>query len=174
MTIPSTRTIRLRIAESTNHGKLAALNTTTAAWDQAVCFYTTIFLEYPRVFEARTTREARNGPDSGNTREIAWTEKVPLTWAESVTVPTAAHPTIPPERNLEAVSAGCLTDLRRAAIAAASGAVPSYRSNLRRWEKAPPTQGSRSRNHRSHTPTGRRMVGWPRCIWVTIAMVSFA
>ena len=83
MTIPATRTIRLRIAASTNQGKLATPNTTTAAWDQAVSFYTTIFLEYPRVFEARTTREVRSGPDAGKTKEVVGTEKDRLTWVES-------------------------------------------------------------------------------------------
>ncbi len=38
--VPTTRTIRLPSAASTNQGKLAALATTTAEWDQAVRFYT--------------------------------------------------------------------------------------------------------------------------------------
>ena len=141
--VPTTRTIRLRIAANTNPGKLAALATTTTEWDQAVSFYTNIFLEHPGVFEARTIRMVRSGPRAGTTREVAWTEKDRLTWAESVTIATTAHPNIPPERNLEAVCPGCPTDLRRAAIHAASGAVQSYRSSLQRWEKASPQHRGR-------------------------------
>ena len=89
--VPTTRTIRLRIGATTNPGKLAALATTTAEWDQAVSFYPNIFLEHPGVFEARTTRMARSGPHAGTTREVAWTEKDRLTWAESVTAATTSH-----------------------------------------------------------------------------------
>ncbi len=62
--------IPTRFAQDPVKGKLAALATTTAAWDQAFSFSTNMFLDHPRVFEARTTREVRSGPDAGNTREV--------------------------------------------------------------------------------------------------------
>ena len=67
--VPTTRRMRLRIGATTNPGKLAALATTTAEWDQAVSFNTNIFPEHPGVFEARTTRMVRSGPHAGTTRE---------------------------------------------------------------------------------------------------------
>ena len=141
--VPAVRTVRLRIAPSTNPGKIAALAATTEVWARAVAFYTDIFLDHPGVFDARKLRVMQKGPDTSTTKEVAWSEKDRLTWAESVTVATPAHPDIPPERDFEATCPGCPRDLRRAAIHAASGAVQSYLSNLRRWEKASPKRRGR-------------------------------
>ena len=134
--VPATRTVRLRIGAGTNAGKLAALAATVAEWDQAVCCYTNIFLDHPGVFEAHRVVLLRSGPDAGTTKEVAWSEQDRLTWAESVTVATSAHPHIPPERDFEAARPGGPRDLRRAAIHAGSGAVPSH-------PKQPPALGGR-------------------------------
>ena len=40
----------------------------------------------------RKTMLPRSGPEAGTTKEVAWSEKDRLTWAESVTVATPAHP----------------------------------------------------------------------------------
>ncbi len=45
--VAATRTVRLRIAPSTNPGKIAVLAATTEVWDHAVAFYTDIFLDHP-------------------------------------------------------------------------------------------------------------------------------
>ena len=140
--IPATRTVRLRIAPSVNQGKVAAMVATTAEWDRAVAFYTNLFLDHPGVFDARRTVVLSSGPDACKTKEAAWTDKDRLTWAESVTVATPAHPSIVPERNFAATCPGAPRDLRRAAIHAAAGAVQSYLSNLHRWEKANPKRRS--------------------------------
>ena len=132
--VPAVRTVRLRVAPSTNPGKIAAPAATTAVWDHAVAFYTDTFLDHPGVFDARKTRLVQRGPDAGTTKEVAWTDEDRLTWAEPVTVVTPTHPHIPTERDLDAVCPGCPMDLRRAAIHAASGAVQSYLSNVRRWD----------------------------------------
>ena len=147
----ATRTVRLRIARSTNPGKLAALEATVAEWNRAVAFYTDLFLSHPDVFSARKTEVVREGPHAGTTREVPWTDQDRLSWAESVTIPTAAHPDVAPDRNFVAVCPGCPRDLRRAAIHAAMGAVQSYLSNLRRWEAADPTRrGKRPKAPRPH------------------------
>ena len=139
--VPAVRTVRIRISPSTNPGKIASLGATTAVWDRAVAFYTGIFLDHPGVFEAR--KLLRSGPEAGTTKEAAWSEKDRLTWAESVTMATSAHPHIPPERDFEVACPDCPRDLRRAAIHAASGAVQAYLSNLWRWEKAGPKRRGR-------------------------------
>ena len=141
--VPATRTVRLRIGAGTNAGKLAALAATVAEWDQAVCFYTNVFLDHPGVFEATKPVVLHRGPHAGETEGVPWTDKDRLTWAESVTVSTPAHPHIPPARDLEMVCPGCPRDLRRAAIHAGSGAVRSNLSNLRRWEAASPKRRGR-------------------------------
>ena len=79
-------------APSTNPGKIAALAATTEVWARAVAFYTDIFLDHPGVFDARKLRVMQKGPDTSTTKEVAWSEKDRLTWAESVTVATPAHP----------------------------------------------------------------------------------
>ena len=45
--MPAARTVRLRIAASTNAGKVAALTATVAEWDRAGAFYTRLFLGIP-------------------------------------------------------------------------------------------------------------------------------
>ncbi len=139
--VPAIRTIRLRLAPNTNAAKLAPLPATVGVWDRAVTFYTDLFLDHPGVYEQRKTEV---DPKTGETREKPWDEKDRLTWAESVTVATAAHPDIAPVRSFDAVCSGAPRDLRRAAIHAASGAVQSYLSNLRRWEKTDPRRRGRA------------------------------
>ena len=154
--VPTTRTIRLRIGATTNPGKLAALATTTAEWDQAVSFYPNIFLEHPGVFEARTTRMVRSGPHAGTTRDVAWTEKDRLTWAESVTVATTAHPNIPPERNREAVCPSCPTDLPTYDVVQfMRQPAPCSRTAVTSCvgRRQAPNTGGGSRNHHAHTRT---------------------
>ena len=141
--VPAIRTVRLRIAATTNPGKVSALAATVAEWDRAVAFYTNVFLDHSGVFEARKTQLVQSGPDAGKTKEVAWTEKDRLTWAESVTVATPAHPDIAPDRDFDVACPGSPRDLRRAAIHAASGAVQSHLSNLRRWEAASPKRRGR-------------------------------
>jgi len=60
--VPATRTVRLRIAATTNPGKVSALAATVGEWDRAVSFYTNIFLDHPGVFEARKTPWCRADP----------------------------------------------------------------------------------------------------------------
>jgi len=141
--VPTTRTVRVRIAATANPGKVSALAATVAEWDRAVAFYTRLFLDHPGVFHASKTVELRSGPDAGRTKEVAWTEKDRLTWAESVTVATPAHPDIAPDRDFDADCPGAPRDLRRAAIHATCGAVQGYLSNLRRWEAAHPKRRGR-------------------------------
>ena len=141
--VPAVRTVRIRISLSTNPGKITALEATTAVWDRAVAFYTELFLDHPGVFEAHKPEVVRRGPDTGRYKDAPWTNQDRLTWAESVTVATAAHPNIAPDRDFEAICPGCPTDLRRAAIHAASGTVQAHLSNLRRWEKAGPKRRGR-------------------------------
>ena len=141
--VPAIRTVRLRIAATTNPGKVSALAATVGEWDRAVAFYTDLFLDHPGVFEARKTPLVQGGPDAGKPQEDAWTEKERLTWAESVTISTPSHPNIAPDRDFDVACPGAPRDLRRAAIHAASGAVRGYLSNLRRWESTNPKRRGR-------------------------------
>ena len=111
--IPGTRTVRLPIVPSPNARKVGALADTTTEWERAVAFYTDLFLDHPGVFEATKRRVVPAGPRAGETEEVAWTDKDRLTWAESVTVATPAHPNIAPDRDFD-------TDQRGAQSRAAS------------------------------------------------------
>ena len=123
--VTATRTVKLRLHPAANVDKVAALAATYEIWRRAVAFYTEFFLAHPDIFD-----EVKRKHDL-------------LTWAELKTVPTAAHP-----RPLEGwdVSRACLqiqTDLRRAAIHAASGVVRSYLSHRRTWEAKDPRMRGR-------------------------------
>ena len=85
------------------------------------------------MFEAKKPVVLKDGPEAGPTKDVAWTDKDRLTWAESVTVATPAHPGIAPERDFEEECPSARRDLRRAALHAAAGAARGYRSNLDRW-----------------------------------------
>ena len=110
--VPAIRTVRLRIAATTNPGKVSALAATVAEWNRAVAFDTDLFLDHPGVFEARKTVRPRSAPAAGTTKEGAWSEKDWRTWVEAVTVATPAHPHILSERDFEAACPGCPRDLR--------------------------------------------------------------
>jgi transposase len=96
------------------------LDNTLALWDRLTEFYVEFFLVHSSAVEAMD-----------DAKEL-------LTWAESRTVPTGAHPHPLPGWNLEESLPGIPAEFRRAAINAAAGAVRSYLSNLRRWEKTDP------------------------------------
>ncbi|HEY8449965.1 MAG TPA: hypothetical protein VIL95_05725, partial [Bacillota bacterium] len=113
--VTATRTVRLQVTPWINPGKLGMLGATVAAWDRAVAFYTEFFLDHASAVEETDRKRL-------------------LTWTEVHTVATACHPN--PARDFGAVCPGMPVALRRAAINAAAGAVRSYLSNLRAWEKA--------------------------------------
>jgi hypothetical protein len=136
--VPAVRTVRLRIAPSANPGKKAALVATVGERDRAVAFYTDLFRARREVFAATKRREVQTGPHAGETEEVPWSDEDRPTGAESLTIPTAAHPEIAANLHFHA--------LRRAAIHAGMGAVRSHLSNLRRWEAADPQRrGKRPR-----------------------------
>lgn len=113
--VTATRTVRLRVSPKINPGKLGMLFATVAAWDRAVACYTEFLLDHASTVEEMDRRGL-------------------LTWAETHTVATADHPH--PARDFGAVCPGMPVVLRRAAINGAAGAVRSYSTNLRAWEKA--------------------------------------
>ncbi len=119
-TVKSSRTIRLKVRPDANPGKLAAPETTAAMWDRAVAFYIEFFLAH-----------------LGILAEIPQNKKL-LTWAETHTVPTRAHPTPLPGWNIEESVSGLPVAFRRTVINAAIGAVRSYASNRKRWKTADP------------------------------------
>jgi len=119
-TVKVSRTIRLRIRPETNAVKLRALDNTLDLWNRLTEFYVAFFLAHSK------TVETMDGA-----KEL-------LTWAESQTVPTRAHPHPLPDWNLEESVPGVPVEFRRAAINAAAGAVRSYLSNLRQWQETDP------------------------------------
>jgi hypothetical protein len=122
----ATRSVRLRIALFTNPCELAVLEAIVAEWDQAVAFYTDLFLRCSR----RASPLDRPGSaELGRVRHD----------------PAAAHPHVAPDRGCTVLCPGCPTDSRRAAIQAPMGAVPSYLSDRQRWEAVDPTQRGKRR-----------------------------
>ncbi len=119
--VPAVRALCMRLAPNTNAGKLVALPATVAVGERAVGFYSDLFLGHPGVFAQRQTDV---DPKTGEIREKPWNDHDRLTWAESVTMATTAHPDIAPGRSLEAVCPGAPRDLRRAAIHAGRCRVP--------------------------------------------------
>jgi hypothetical protein len=85
------------------------------------------------VFERRT-EVIRRGPKAGQTRERPWSNRELLTWAESVTVRTRAHPDVLADRDFRRVCPGMPVEVRRAAINKAAGEVRSYLTHHARWE----------------------------------------
>ena len=132
-----TRTVRLRIAEGADPVAILAIASTQTEWAKAVRFYTDLFLEHPDVYEEKKTVRARTGEE----REVSWTEKDLLTWAERVSVRTEDHPTVLHE--FGEVCPQMPVTLRRAAINAASGAVVRHRTSHKLWELADPARRGR-------------------------------
>ncbi|MDA8347150.1 MAG: transposase [Thermaerobacter sp.] len=132
-----TRTVRLRIAEGADPVAIRAIASTQVEWAKAIRFYTDLFLEHPDVYEEKKTVRARRGEE----REVSWTGKDLLTWAERVTVRTEDHPTV--LHDFSEVCPQMPVTLRRAAINAASGAVASHLTNHKLWEMADPATRGR-------------------------------
>jgi hypothetical protein len=132
MLVSVTRTVRLRIAEGVDPGVIPAIKSTQAEWCKAVGFYTGLFLEHPGVYDEKKTVTTRKGGE----REVSWTAKDRLTWAERMSVRTEDHPLV--LRDFGEVCPQMPVTRRRAAINAASGAVASYLTNHKQWEKADP------------------------------------
>ena len=148
--VTATRTVRLCLGPEANAGKLEALAATVTAWDRAVAFYTQLFLDRPGVFEQRKIVTVTTADGTQVEQEVPWSEKDRLTWAESVTVKTPAHPDIGPQHDFEGTCPGAPRDLRRAAIHAGCGAVRGYLGNLHRWEGTVPKR--RGRHVRGRKP----------------------
>ena len=90
ITVTVTRTVRLRIAPSVEADTVRAIENTQAEWGKAVRFYTDLFSEHPAVYDENkrvTTQEGRE-------REVSWTAKDLLSWAERLSVKTEDHPEV--------------------------------------------------------------------------------
>jgi transposase len=132
MLVSVTRTVRLRIAEGVDPRVIPAIESMQAEWHKAVGFYTGLFLEHPDVYDEKKIVTTR----TGDKREVSWTAKDRLTWAERMSVRTEDHPLV--LRDFGEVCPQMPVTRRRAAINAASGAVASYLANHKQWEKADP------------------------------------
>ncbi len=133
--VTTTRTVRLHVATSADAGQ--AMEETRRAWLGAARFYTELFLGHPGVYKEKKLVTSADGKE----REVPWTSKDLLTWAERVTVPTRDHPTM--LHDFGKVCPQMPVTLRRAAINAASGAVASHLTNHALWEKADPQRRGR-------------------------------
>ena len=142
--VPTTRTVRLRIAATANAGKVSRPGGHGRGGGSGRrLLHPAVPRSSPGVFEAKKPVVLKDGPEAGPTKDVAWTDKDRLTWAESVTVATPAHPDIAPERDFEEEWPGAPRHLRRAAIHAAAGAVQGYLRNLHRWEAGNPKRRGR-------------------------------
>ena len=137
VTVTVTRTVRLRIAPSVDAGTSRASENTQAEWVKAVRFYADLFLEHPGVY----AEKKRVTTQKGREREVSWTAKDLLGWAERVSVVTEDHPAV--ICDFAAVCPQMPVVLRRAAINAASGAVQSHLTNRETWAKADPAKRGR-------------------------------
>jgi putative transposase len=155
--IAATKTVRLRLPTSSaafdgmivNRGKADALADTREEWLRATAFYLDLFLSHPGIFDRRKTEVIRKGPKADQARTKPWTNQDLLTWAESVTVPTKAHPDVPEDRDFRQVCPGMPVEIRRAAINKAIGEVRSYLSNHTAWENGQ-RQGREPKPPRPH------------------------
>jgi hypothetical protein len=146
-----TRTVKFKVDPRTHTGKLAALAATINVRNKAAAFYTDFFLSHSGIFREKTTDVVKRGKHAGEKRQRGLTAPEILSWAERHTLVTPAHPH--PLVNFETACPGVPTDLRRAAIHHAAGAVRSYLTNRAHGEAAdPPRRGQAPALPRPHPP----------------------
>jgi putative transposase len=121
-----------------NTEKRAALDTTAEVLTGARAFYIDFFLAHADKLTERVTYYSQE--------HLEWRERpisahALLTWAESATVATAAHPSPWTGWNFTTAFPGMPFAYRRSAIKDAIGKVRSYLSNRANWERSGKRQG---------------------------------
>jgi len=119
-----------RKENGTNIGKRKCLELTRDILNKAREFYIDFFIGHALKFNETESYIDKNGEQK--TRKLS-AEQL-LTWAESMTVPTAAHPDIMDGWNFSEQFPGMPRDYRRSVIKDAIGKVRGYLSNFAKWE----------------------------------------
>jgi transposase len=121
-----------------NSQKRAALLATAEVLNQARAFYLDFFLAHAEKLSERVTYYSEEHLEM---RERLISAHELLTWAESATVATAAHPRPWEGWNFTERFPGMPVAYRRSAIKDAIGKARSYLSSLANWEKSGKKQG---------------------------------
>src|SRR5215469_2650415 len=140
----ATRTTKLFLSLSrrdqggANRQKRAALDATAAVLTAARAFYIDFFLAHADKLSQRVTYYSQE--------HLEWRERLIsanelLTWAESCTVATAAHPSPWTGWNFTQAFPGMPFAYRRSVIKDAIGKVRSYLSNRANWERSGKKKG---------------------------------
>jgi Putative transposase DNA-binding domain len=133
-----------------NSQKRVALEATCEVLNQARAFYIDFFLAHAEKLAERVTYY---GEEQLEMRERLISAHELLTWAESCTVATAAHPHPWPGWNFSERFAGMPFAYRRSVIKDAIGKVRSYLSNHANWEASGKKKGKPGHPSASDHPT---------------------
>jgi hypothetical protein len=133
-----------------NSQKRAALEATCEVLNQARAFYLDFFLAHAEKLAERVTYYSEEHLEM---RERLISAHELLTWAESCTVATAAHPHPWPGWNFSERFAGIPFAYRRSVIKDAIGKVRSYLSNHANWEVSGKKKGKPGHPSASDHPT---------------------
>ncbi len=126
-----TKTIKLGIHKEVHAIKRQAILDTQVLYNQVIAFYLEFFVAHRGVFEEKVPYTKKNGTSS----ERYWNAQELLTFAETHTLSTKAHPS--PLMALVAAipqAEGMPTGLRRAAINHARGKVAGWITLSQQWE----------------------------------------
>src|SRR6266478_809775 len=139
-----------RRGEGANTSKRAYLEETGKILDAARAFYLAFFLAHP---DKLTERVQYFSEKLQQERERLLSPHELLSWAESLTVETAAHPSPLPAYNFSQQFPDFPFIYRRSVIKDAIGKVRSYLSNLANWRASGKKQGRPGSPGASNHPT---------------------
>jgi hypothetical protein len=133
-----------------NTGKRAYLEETAKILDAARAFYIAFFLAHPDKLAERVRYFSEKHQEE---RERLISPNELLSWAEALTVETAAHPHPLPSYNFSEQFADFPFIYRRSVIKDAIGKVHSYLSNLANWNTSGKKKGQPGSPGASNHPT---------------------
>lgn len=140
----SVRTQKLGIHRNINRGKLDSVFKTTELYNRVIDFYQSFLRDRVSVLEQIRIVTKVNKKNETITKEEKWTNKDILTFCETHTLATKAHPN--PMRLIETdipETKDMPTDVRRSAINKAIGKVRSWHSNHQNWLALEPSKRKR-------------------------------
>src|SRR5437667_2238268 len=133
-----------------NNGKRAYLEETARLLDTARAFYVAFFLAHPDKLAERVSYFSETLQEE---RERLISSNELLTWAESLTVATLAHPHPLPSYNFSEQFPEFPFIYRRSVIKDAIGKARSYLSNLANWNASGAKKGQPGPPFASNHPT---------------------
>src|SRR6266516_6290833 len=139
-----------RTTGGVNPGKRTYLEETVKLLDAARAFYLAFFLAHPDKLAERVRYFSEKHQEE---RERLISSNELLTWAEALTVETAAHPAVLPSYNFSQQFPAFPCIYRRSVIKDAIGKVRSYLSNLANWNASGAKKGQPGPPTASNYPT---------------------